>query len=73
VRRVVRLGAPTLVLGGGGYDDAAAAKAFCRVAAACVNVTVPDAIPSDCELFEEFAPDFALRAAGGGDRSDDEA
>jgi histone deacetylase 8 len=72
VRRVVRLGLPTLVLGGGGYVDARAAKAFCRVAAACVNVTVPDTIPSDCEHFEEFGPEFLLRAAGGGDRSDDD-
>lgn len=73
VRRVVRLGLPTLVLGGGGYVDAAAAKTFCRVAAACVNVTLADAIPSECEHFEEFAPSFTLRAAGGGDRSDDDA
>ena len=62
VRRVLRTNLPVLVLGGGGYDELAAARFFTRLVALCCDMKLADNIPDECEHFEEFkSTAFRLR------------
>ena len=48
---------PTLVLGGGGYHEANAAKCWCRMTAAVADVELEGEIPEH-EYFAEYGPAF---------------
>ncbi len=51
---------PLLVLGGGGYHTANAARCWMHVAATAARVPLPALVPDtlDIEHFELFGPDF---------------
>lgn len=56
------LGLPLLVLGGGGYRAADAARAMTAAVAAAAGAPLPDDVPEH-EAWLAFAPDFAMATA----------
>lgn len=74
--QVVRLDAPLLVLGGGGYHKANTARLWAAVTAQIAGVALPESVPEHGGL-PLYGPHFGMRVAaspsggGGGSSSDD--
>lgn len=61
VKTVLRWSLPVLVLGGGGYDDANAARAWTAVVATCAGTSVPEKVAIQDDFFRLFGPAFSTR------------
>ncbi|CAG8454193.1 9411_t:CDS:2 [Paraglomus occultum] len=59
VREVVEWDKPTLVLGGGGYNHANAARCNAYITSLLTNTPISEDIPEH-KYFEEYGPDFSL-------------
>jgi len=51
---------PTLILGGGGYNEPATSKLWTQISALCNGKTLIDDIPSEDPYFSKYGPDFTL-------------
>ena len=51
---------PTLILGGGGYNEPATSKLWTQITALCNGKTLRDDIPSMDPYFLRYGPDFTL-------------
>jgi histone deacetylase 8 len=60
VLEVQRAGLPLLLLGGGGYQPAAAARLWTAVTAAVLGRKLEQDIPEEDVYFSEYGPDFTL-------------
>jgi len=69
VREVRRTGLPLLLLGGGGYHPANAARLWTAVTAAVVGVELDSDIPDTDQYFEHYGPDFTLEVGRGSRRN----
>ncbi|CAK8672321.1 unnamed protein product [Clavelina lepadiformis] len=57
VELVVSWDLPTLILGGGGYNEANVARCWCQITASVLKKELPEDIP-DNKFFLEYGPDF---------------
>ena len=55
---------PTLILGGGGYNEPATSKLWTQISALCNRKTLRDDIPSMEPYFLRYGPDFTLNESG---------
>ena len=60
IKQVVDWNLPTLILGGGGYNEANVARCWTEVTASLVNETLPDDIPEH-EFFPCYGPNFDFK------------
>ena len=51
---------PTLILGGGGYNEPATSKLWTQISALCNGKKLNDDIPSNDPYFDQYGPDFTL-------------
>nr|CAB3252120.1 histone deacetylase 8-like [Phallusia mammillata] len=59
VEHITKWNLPTLVLGGGGYNEANVAKCWCTITASILTRTLPSEIPEH-DFFPMYGPDFVF-------------
>jgi len=65
VVKVVDVGLPVLLLGGGGYNIANSVRCWLQVTADLVGSTVPEDIPDEDPFFLQYGPDFVTQVSPG--------
>jgi len=58
--RIKRFGKPTLVLGGGGYNEVATAKLWTNLTAKLCGFRLLEDIPDSDDYFDRYGPDFTI-------------
>uniref|UniRef100_H2YUW5 Histone deacetylase 8 n=1 Tax=Ciona savignyi TaxID=51511 RepID=H2YUW5_CIOSA len=64
VQFVLKWGLPTLILGGGGYNESNVARCWTRITADILNIELPMEIPED-DYFTSYGPSFDFEVIEG--------